>query len=624
MKNIRTPNTFYSILFIAIIHSSANVYSQTQGPLNPRTLINDVSSGAIPWNNAGNGSLSDNIYTSATNGTSQILNVSNFGFSIPGGASITGILAEVKRKALPVSPVSSGTWTTFRPPAYSSGTATANYGSTSYSYNLPVSSATNNRRLLVVTIGVESVDNGAPLDPTVTFTTVTYNGVPLTLASTSSLGSTTTVNKVAVYYLLESGLPATTGINTLVINKTINGESAGGTVSPGEYVEVVGVATFTNVNQETPVTSVSATSTTTTVTSPTISNSRNGDYILAATMNNTSSGGSVTQATGYTENFEIAHNNTAGATSGAILEVQSRSVSGTGSPNVTVSATGTGASRLAMVALAVNAARVYDNGSVLTNPAGKQVGNNKAMGPVNTIGNAWPDTDIYQSYGGTGDLWGSTWTSTDINSTYFGLSFQVAAENSIAFIDHVRLTVYYNIPLGVTIQSFSVTQVNGQVVSNVSFNTDDSKKYFFTLEKAGSDFQFEPVTDFVITGNSGMQQLSMKDANPDQTIIYYRVKVVEEGKENAVQYSFIRHIDFFDEELELTIYPNPASEYFVVHSNQLVTSIRLTDVAGKEILVVVNSDGINEYRIENIFAQGLYTLIINTNTGTIVKKIEIN
>lgn len=440
---MRKVNIF--LICSGILFFNLNTSAQSQGPLNPGTRTNNASGGSVAWINPNNSSASDNTYAEATDGLSNFLSVSNFGFTIPASATINGIQLDVERKATPMNAVTAGTWTTFNPPTYTSGTATTSYGSTSYSYNLPVASATNNERLLLVTIGIENADNNSPFNPSITFGTVTYNGMAMTLATSNSMASATTSNNVAVYYMLESSLPATTGSRTLVINKTINGETSGGTISPAEYVEIVGVNLYTNVNQSNPISAVSQINATSPITAPILSNVRNGDFLVAATMNNTSGGASVTPATGYTENFEIALNNT--TASGAILEVQSKSLSGvTGSPNVTMSATATGASRLVMGAVAVNSARVYDKTAKLLK-AMTQTGNDNAVAPGNVLGNAWPDTDTYLTYGSASDLWGTTWTATEINSSTFGMEFQADALNSIASIDHVRMTVYYSVPL---------------------------------------------------------------------------------------------------------------------------------------------------------------------------------
>lgn len=67
----------------------------------PGTMANDSSDGTYAWSNVDNAKISDNSYatTNWTGGaTSQYLKATNFGFSIPSGATINGILAEVEVK----------------------------------------------------------------------------------------------------------------------------------------------------------------------------------------------------------------------------------------------------------------------------------------------------------------------------------------------------------------------------------------------------------------------------------------------------------------------------------------------------------------------------------------------
>ena len=58
--------------------------------------------GHVAWTNPGNAAASDNVYATcvlAASQQSQILRATNFGFAIPSGATIDGILVEIERKA---------------------------------------------------------------------------------------------------------------------------------------------------------------------------------------------------------------------------------------------------------------------------------------------------------------------------------------------------------------------------------------------------------------------------------------------------------------------------------------------------------------------------------------------
>ncbi len=80
----------------------------TQGPNNGGTFADDSTVGTKAWSNPSNAQLSDNNYAIAgspnssglkTTVLSHYLKVTNFGFSIPSGATINGITVSVERKA---------------------------------------------------------------------------------------------------------------------------------------------------------------------------------------------------------------------------------------------------------------------------------------------------------------------------------------------------------------------------------------------------------------------------------------------------------------------------------------------------------------------------------------------
>jgi len=60
----------------------------------------------------------------------------------------------------------------------------------------------------------------------------------------------------------------------------------------------------------------------------------------------------------------------------------------------------------------------------------------------------WPSTEAYVSHGGPSDLWGEAWTASNINASDFGVVVSTTHDgnpvNSVgAYVDHIRITVYY-------------------------------------------------------------------------------------------------------------------------------------------------------------------------------------
>jgi len=67
-----------------------------QGPLFPGTGASDASVGVTAWTNPGNISADDGVYATCTSNSPQYLKATNFGFSIPDGATIDGIEVKIQ------------------------------------------------------------------------------------------------------------------------------------------------------------------------------------------------------------------------------------------------------------------------------------------------------------------------------------------------------------------------------------------------------------------------------------------------------------------------------------------------------------------------------------------------
>lgn len=87
------------VIFLLLLAPCWQVSADTSGPLPAGTGGNNAGVGTVDWANTGNISLSDNsraTVTLAGNETSHYLTATNFGFSIPTGATILGITAELE------------------------------------------------------------------------------------------------------------------------------------------------------------------------------------------------------------------------------------------------------------------------------------------------------------------------------------------------------------------------------------------------------------------------------------------------------------------------------------------------------------------------------------------------
>lgn len=87
-----------------------------------------------------------------------------------------------------------------------------------------------------------------------------------------------------------------------------------------------------------------------------------------------------------------------------------------------------------------------------------------AGGTDKADGANWATSDAYTSYGGASDKWGHSWTRDDINASNFGVQISANVQcdacpsppySETARIDHIRITVYYTTPGGLSLPTSS-------------------------------------------------------------------------------------------------------------------------------------------------------------------------
>jgi len=565
--------------------------------------------GTVAWSNPNNITASDNSYATASNGTTQTITASNFGFALPSNAVIDGIEVSIERSGRASNNIAQDTWQTAVQPNF--GVVGADvYDAITYS-SINVGSGSN--RLLLVVVAIENVDNTPTLDTDVDPVTVTYDGVNMTQIDNATLASATTRNWIGMFYLLETDLPVGGSTADLVVTKT-----RGATASvddPEEYIEMVSINTFTNVNQTFPFSSVATTGNGNTITSGGALNVVQGDMVVAGATGNNPNHNFNAMGDGLTIQTNISENNN--VTTGAAAVVGTRSITTTGVGTVTPSATGAnGSGRLAMVAIVLQGARVFDN-NVQLNKGGVATGNNLGNGNA-SIAVSWPETDATTTYGDPTELWGTTWNFSEINSADFGISLQADANNAQAFIDHIQITIYFTETLPIHLISFGVGYEAPVVKCKATIYIDDDKQYTVITERSKDGTDFQPIgqLDFDF-GHPTTKTFEVVDEEPYSGLSYYRLKLIDHFV-GDVNYSKVKTVfagstPVFDWKL----YPNPTASVLVVEIPDFEEHIdfQLYNSVGKRVPFHITTQGGGRFLIEpkaNSWDNGIYILEVVT------------
>jgi len=185
----------------------------------------------------------------------------------------------------------------------------------------------------------------------------------------------------------------------------------------------------------------------------------------------------------------------------------------------------------------------------------------------------WSTGDSYFTYGGPTDLWGTSWTPADINATGFGLAFSANINGivgllPVARVDHIKITVYYLIPVPIHFINFSVTnQKNNQAL--IQWTTaDNDEKAEFNVQRFKDGYEWETISSQESKIVPGIQSYTYIDdiTNSSNKKYYYRVKMtLRSGKTLFTNVASVS----ISENPNLKPYPNPSVGYLTVNIQEV-------------------------------------------------------
>jgi hypothetical protein len=200
----------------------------------------------------------------------------------------------------------------------------------------------------------------------------------------------------------------------------------------------------------------------------------------------------------------------------------------------------------------------------------------------------WPSSDGTQTYGGSGDMWGTTWTPAEINSSGFGIAISAdlggVAVLPTARIDNIRITVHYVVPLPVSMLFFEALSSHEGAVLTWATATEINNRAF-TVERSVDGISFEEIATIEGAGTSRTKkEYSYTDKRQVSKKVYYRLKQTD--FDGTFSYSDIRSVITNLSE-GLLLYPNPTVLNQPIYANidgEESVFVSITDITGKEIL----------------------------------------
>lgn len=580
-----------SITLLLVLSFTA--HAQMFGPNNP-SIQNTITPGNN-WGGSTTGTFfSDNSYTTiSTPGLSRTLRARDYGFSLTSTDIVTGIQLDIERKTdLGANVALIGPWRDGQL-------------SNIPNYALPA----GNNRMMLVFVGAEN--GNEPI-----ISSLTYGGMPMIRATGFSY-STTFWARLECWYLPESSLASLApGNYNIQVNYT--------SLVNNEFFDIISAAVFSNVDQSSPFLSfeqrgINGGGAASQLSNP-ISATVGGMYVTGIFSGNpptpaVPNGGTNTFTinSGFTEGTDVHRANAGASTSGGCMQTAYKipTVSGTENPTFTFNGT---PNRRLMIGIGLRKVSAFDV-EVTLQKNGVTVGTNYAQNGV-----AWPLTDTYASYGGPGDLWGTTWSYTDVNNAQFAGQLRVNIVNGTAQIDHMRMIVYSTSVLPVELIDFYATRTEERRVKCNWITASERNNSHFVVERSSDGSLFEEIGMLNAAGTSNeILTYEMIDENPLQGLAYYRLKQVD--FDGQFSYSQVRKVDGSVSDA-YTLYPNPASNWATLTAIDKNVSISIVTSDGR---IIDSAEGyfFEENYHFNLSSEpdGTYYVIINHQGEKTVKKM---
>jgi hypothetical protein len=244
------------------------------------------------------------------------------------------------------------------------------------------------------------------------------------------------------------------------------------------------------------------------------------------------------------------------------------------------------------------------------------------VGTNHKLSGTWPTSESYYDYGSSTDLWGTTWTAADINSSSFGVSFSSSIVGVIgvlpsARVDHIRVSVSYTfIVVPLTLIDFSAIKNNDHSASLkwTTANTDENAIIRVQRSKDGSDWTTLHEQQGEIATTERTYQYT--DASYRDNTAFYRLQI--QHTSGSISYSQVVKVNF--SALQLSLYPNPSSDYVFIQYKGVVKSVRCTTADGRQqsLTYVQAGNGLYKMNIQQL-PPGLYMLQVSESSSLFIK-----
>lgn len=231
-----------------------------------------------------------------------------------------------------------------------------------------------------------------------------------------------------------------------------------------------------------------------------------------------------------------------------------------------------------------------------------------------------------------GELYGTTGTNSNTDNSFFHISKVSGVATYIgtfnADSDYEACECRDNPPiiiLPVSLVNFSARSENEDVILEWYTETETGASHF-EIERSFDAVNYEKVGEINAYGTSTtLRKYGHVDARPGTGLIHYRLRLVD--RDGAVNYSESRRAfigTYVSDALEITSWPNPATDWIEVHAEGEFTQSELTimTTGGQQAIAprTVNAGETTRINVQDLPA-GMYLVSLKTDRGIRATKL---